>query len=62
MKGLINIQDNDNKCFLWCHVRYLNSKGVKLSRITKEDKKISKNVNYDGIKFLLLIKIILKLV
>ena len=19
-KGLINIQNNDNKCFLWCHV------------------------------------------
>ena len=27
MKGLINIQNNDNKCFLWCHVRYLNCKG-----------------------------------
>ena len=20
MKGLINIKNNDNKCFLWCHV------------------------------------------
>ena len=24
MKGLINIENNDNKCFLWCHVRHLN--------------------------------------
>ena len=24
MKGLINIKNNDNKCFLWCHVRHLN--------------------------------------
>ena len=24
MKGLINIQNDDNKCFLWCHVRHLN--------------------------------------
>ena len=24
MKGLINIKNDDNKCFLWCHVRYLN--------------------------------------
>ena len=23
-KGLINIKNNDNKCFLWCHVRHLN--------------------------------------
>ena len=39
MKGLINIQNNDKKCFLWCNVRHLICKGVKLSRITKEDKK-----------------------
>ena len=24
MKGLINIKNNDNKCFLWCHIRHLN--------------------------------------
>ena len=24
MKGLINTQNNDNKCFLWCHIRHLN--------------------------------------
>ena len=23
-KGLINIKSNDNKCFLWRHVRHLN--------------------------------------
>ena len=23
-KGLINIQNDDKKCFLWCHVRHLN--------------------------------------
>ena len=23
-KGLINIQNDDNKCFLWCHIRHLN--------------------------------------
>ena len=39
MKGLINIQNNDNKCFLCCHIRYLNCNGIKLSRITKKDKK-----------------------
>ena len=25
-KGLINIKNNDNKCFLWCYVRPLNLK------------------------------------
>ena len=24
MKGSINIKNNDNKCFLWFHIRYLN--------------------------------------
>ena len=23
-KGLINIKNNYNKCFLWCHIRHLN--------------------------------------
>ena len=50
MKGLINIQNNDSKCFLWYHVRYLNCNGKNLFRITKKDKKISKNLNYDGIE------------
>ena len=24
MKGLINIKNNDNKSFLWCHIGHLN--------------------------------------
>ena len=51
MKGLINIQNDYNKCFLWCHVRYLNCEGKNLFRITKEDTKNSKSLNYDGIEF-----------
>ena len=34
-KGLINIQNIDNMCFLWCHVRHLNLVGKKLQRIRK---------------------------
>ena len=30
MKGLINIKNSDNKCFLWCHLRHLNLNGFKL--------------------------------
>ena len=52
MKGLINIKNNDNQCFLWCHVRHLNLGGVKLERITKKDKEISGELNYSGVDFL----------
>ena len=24
VKGRLNIKNNDNKCFLWCHIRHLN--------------------------------------
>ena len=41
MNGLINIQNDDNKCSLWRHVRYLNCNGKNLFSITKEDKKNS---------------------
>ena len=50
-KGLINIQNNDNKCFLWCLVKQLNCNGIKLSRITKKEKEISESLNYNGVKF-----------
>ena len=39
MKGLINIKSNDNKCFLWCHIRHLNLVKTHHERIKKEDKK-----------------------
>ena len=39
MKGLINIKNNDNKCFLWCHIRHLNPLKIHLEKITKRDKK-----------------------
>ena len=37
--------------FLWCHVRHLNLNCIKPNRITEKDQEISKNLNYDGIKF-----------
>ena len=41
MKGLINIKNNDNICFLWCHIRHLNL----------EDKNMVDDLDYQGIKF-----------
>ena len=40
MKGLINIKNNDNKCFLWCHVRHLNLVERNPQRITRKDKEL----------------------
>ena len=51
MKGLTNIQNNDNKYFLWCHVRHLNLVGKKLQRIRKIDRDFVKKLNYEGINF-----------
>ena len=43
-KGLINIQNDDNKLFLWCHARHLNPIDKNPQRTTK---KFANNLNYD---------------
>ena len=45
-KGLISIKNNDNKCFLWCHVRHLNPLDKNPQRITKEDKNMVDDLDY----------------
>ena len=50
-KGLINLRNNDDKCFLWCHVRHVNPVSDHSSRIKRVDKKIAGTLNYDDIKF-----------
>ena len=49
-KGLINIEINDNKCFLWCHARHLNPLDKNPQRMTKEDKNMINDLDYEGIK------------
>ena len=34
-KGLINIKNNDQKCFLWCHIRHINPVKIHPERITQ---------------------------
>ena len=36
-KGLINIKNKDQKCFLWCHVRHINLSKEHPERILKND-------------------------
>ena len=40
MKSLVNFKNNDNKWYLWCHVRHLNLVKRHPDRITREDKKM----------------------
>ena len=51
MKRLINIKNNGNKYFLWCHIRHLNLVKRHPERITKEDKNMIDDLDYEGIKF-----------
>ena len=43
-KGLINIKNKDQKCFLWCHVRHINPSKEHPERIRKVDKKLMKHI------------------
>ena len=51
MKGLINVKNNGSKCFLRCHIRHLNLVKIHPERITKEDKRMINDLNYEGIEF-----------
>ena len=50
-KGLINIQNDDNKCFLWCHDRNPNFIDKNPQGITKEDKEFICKLKYEDINF-----------
>ena len=38
-KGLINIKNSGNKCFIWCHIRHLSPLKIHPERITEAGKK-----------------------
>ena len=50
-KGLINMKNEDNECFRWCHIRRLNPQDKDPQRIKKSDKQYVDNLNYNGIEF-----------
>ena len=47
----MNIKNNDQKCFLWCHVRRTNSVKIHPERITWENKNVANDLNYDRVGF-----------
>ena len=56
-KLLINIQNiDDNECFKWCLLRYLNPANHNPRKITKADKDFAKRLGFEDIKFLVKIR------
>ena len=50
-KGLINIKNDDDECFKWCHIRFLNPPKTTPQRTNRVDKQMINELNYDGIAF-----------
>ena len=50
-KGLINLRNEDPKCFLWCHVRHLFPQKKDPLRIKLSDREYEKKSDYSGITF-----------
>ena len=50
-KGLINMKNDDNEGFRWCHIRYLNPQDVHPERIKKIDKEYINQLDYSEIEF-----------
>ena len=60
-KGLINLQNKDNECFRWCHIRHLNPQEKYPQRIKKCDKEFIENLDYKNIEFPVTVKQINKI-
>ena len=50
-KGLINMKNEDNECFRWCHIRHLNQQEKYPQRIKKTDKQYVEKLDYSNIEF-----------
>ena len=50
-KSLVNLKNDDNECFCWCHIRFLNPQEKDPQRIKKSDKRMVEQLNYGGIEF-----------
>ena len=55
-KRLINMKNEDNECFRWCHIRHLNPQDIHPERIKKSDKEYINKLDYSGIEFPVTIK------
>ena len=55
-KGLINMKNEDNECFRWCHIRHLNPQDKDPQRIKISDKQYIQDLDYTEIEFPVTIK------
>ena len=55
-KGLVNMKNDENECFRWCHIRYLNPQEDHPYRIKKTDRKMVQELNYQGVQFRVSVK------
>ena len=60
-KGLINLKNEDNECFRWCHIRHLNPQDKDPQRIKKTDKQYIEKLDYSSIEFPVTVKQINKI-
>ena len=60
-RGLINLQNKDNECFRWCHIRHLNPQDKDPQRIKKTDKQYIEKLDYSSIEFPVTVKQINKI-
>ena len=60
-KGLINIKNEDQKCFVRYHVRHINPVKIHPERITSEDKKLVNSLIMVELNFLCEKKILARL-
>ena len=50
-KGLINMKNEDNECFRWCHIRHINPQEKYPQRIKKVDKPYIEKLDYSSVEF-----------
>ena len=51
MKGLISIHFEDNECFRWCLVRYVNYVSKNPTKLGNIDNEFAKQLNFKGMRF-----------
>ena len=51
MRRLINIQNEENECLIWCLLRYLNLENRTTTKIRNDDQEFSKQLTFKSMKF-----------
>ena len=60
-KGLINLKNDDNECYRWCHITHVNPQTKNPQRIKKSDKQYINSLNYSSTEFPVTVKQINKI-